>query len=111
MPVPRLAFCLVVARVQEAELHQRTVPRTAARWHMIGHLQRNKVKPILPLVDLVHSVDSLRLAEEIEVAAGVTPSGILLALGSVLGGFAFYVLDGRMRYVHNLYGKERHAIE
>jgi pyridoxal phosphate enzyme (YggS family) len=39
------------------------------RWHMIGHLQRNKVKPILPLVDLVHSVDSLRLAEEIEVAA------------------------------------------
>ena len=40
------------------------------RWHMIGHLQRNKVKPILPLVDFVHSVDSLRLAEEIEVAAG-----------------------------------------
>ena len=39
------------------------------RWHMLGHLQRNKVKPILPLVDLVHSVDSLRLAEEIEVAA------------------------------------------
>jgi len=40
------------------------------RWHMIGHLQRNKVKPILPLVDFVHSVDSLRLAEEIEAAAG-----------------------------------------
>jgi uncharacterized pyridoxal phosphate-containing UPF0001 family protein len=38
------------------------------RWHMIGHLQRNKVKPILPFVDLVHSVDSLRLAEEIELA-------------------------------------------
>lgn len=40
------------------------------RWHMIGHLQRNKVKPILPLVDFIHSVDSLRLAEEIETAAG-----------------------------------------
>ena len=39
------------------------------RWHMIGHLQRNKVKSILPLVSLVHSVDSLRLAEEIESAA------------------------------------------
>ena len=39
------------------------------RWHMIGHLQRNKVKPILPLVSLVHSVDSLRLAEEIETHA------------------------------------------
>jgi len=36
------------------------------RWHMIGHLQRNKVKPVLPLVSCVHSVDSLRLAEEIE---------------------------------------------
>lgn len=36
------------------------------RWHMIGHLQRNKVKPIIPLVSLIHSIDSLRLAEEIE---------------------------------------------
>jgi PLP dependent protein len=35
------------------------------RWHMVGHLQRNKVKQILPLVGLIHSVDSLRLAEEI----------------------------------------------
>jgi pyridoxal phosphate enzyme (YggS family) len=42
-----------------------TVPQKI-RWHMIGHLQRNKVKPILPLVSLVHSVDSLRLAEEID---------------------------------------------
>jgi hypothetical protein len=33
---------------------------------MIGHLQRNKVKPILPLVSLIHSIDSLRLAEEID---------------------------------------------
>jgi pyridoxal phosphate enzyme (YggS family) len=39
------------------------------RWHMIGHLQRNKVKQVLPTVSLVHSVDSLRLAEEIEAAA------------------------------------------
>ncbi|HTW95388.1 MAG TPA: YggS family pyridoxal phosphate-dependent enzyme [Tepidisphaeraceae bacterium] len=39
------------------------------RWHMIGHLQRNKVKAILPLVQMVQSVDSLRLAEEIEVHA------------------------------------------
>jgi pyridoxal phosphate enzyme (YggS family) len=39
---------------------------TKVRWHMIGHLQRNKVKPLLPMVDYIHSVDSLRLAEEIE---------------------------------------------
>ncbi|MGN6367900.1 MAG: YggS family pyridoxal phosphate-dependent enzyme [Phycisphaerae bacterium] len=36
------------------------------RWHMIGHLQRNKVRPVITLCKLVHSVDSLRLAEEIQ---------------------------------------------
>lgn len=35
------------------------------KWHLIGHLQRNKVKYIIDKVDLIHSVDSLRLAEEI----------------------------------------------
>lgn len=36
------------------------------RWHMIGHLQRNKARKIVDLVRLVHSVDSLRLAEELQ---------------------------------------------
>ena len=36
------------------------------KWHMIGHLQRNKVKYIVDKVALIHSVDSLRLAETIE---------------------------------------------
>jgi PLP dependent protein len=39
----------------------------AVRWHMIGHLQRNKVKQLAPLVHCIHSIDSLRLAEEIDV--------------------------------------------
>lgn len=39
------------------------------RWHMIGHLQRNKVKCIVDKVYLIHSVDSLRLAEEISKEA------------------------------------------
>lgn len=39
------------------------------RWHMIGHLQRNKVKYIVDKVYLIHSVDSLRLAEEISKEA------------------------------------------
>jgi PLP dependent protein len=38
------------------------------RWHMIGHLQRNKVKQVLNVISLVHSIDSLRLAEEIDAA-------------------------------------------
>jgi len=38
-------------------------------WHMIGHLQRNKVRQVLPIVSLIHSVDTLRLAEEINTSA------------------------------------------
>ena len=39
------------------------------RWHMIGHLQRNKVKYIVGKVELIHSVDTYRLAEEINIQA------------------------------------------
>jgi pyridoxal phosphate enzyme (YggS family) len=38
-------------------------------WHMIGHLQRNKVRQVLPIAYLIHSVDTLRLAEEINASA------------------------------------------
>jgi len=53
---------------QRARQPQQPVP--TPRWHMIGHLQRNKVKAVLPWVTLIHSVDSLRLAEEINTQAG-----------------------------------------
>ena len=39
------------------------------RWHLIGHLQRNKVKQVLPIVTMIHSIDSLRLAEELDTQA------------------------------------------
>lgn len=39
------------------------------RWHMIGHLQRNKVKYIVGKVELIHSVDTYRLAEKINIQA------------------------------------------
>ncbi|MHC4270705.1 MAG: YggS family pyridoxal phosphate-dependent enzyme [Planctomycetota bacterium] len=38
-------------------------------WHMVGHLQRNKVRQVLPIASLIHSVDTLRLAEELNSAA------------------------------------------
>ena len=41
----------------------------APRWHLIGHLQRNKIRRTLPLVSLLHSLDSVRLLEAIEVEA------------------------------------------
>ncbi len=40
------------------------------RWHMIGHLQRNKVRRTVPVVDMIHSVDSPRLIAELDDAAG-----------------------------------------
>lgn len=46
------------------------------RWHMIGHLQRNKARKAVPLCRLVHSVDSLRLAEEIQQIALKTENPI-----------------------------------
>jgi len=63
-----------VAVTEEFLARQRMVasdptPGDEVRWHMIGHLQRNKVKPVLPLVKLIHSVDSLRLIEEIQSQA------------------------------------------
>lgn len=39
------------------------------RWHLIGHLQRNKVKPMLPLTVLIHSIDSLRLLDRVSLVA------------------------------------------
>lgn len=44
-------------------------PTPEIKWHMIGHLQRNKVKAALEYADVIHSVDSLRLAEEINSRA------------------------------------------
>jgi hypothetical protein len=55
-------------------------PDKKIRWHMIGHLQRNKVRQVLPIITLVHSVDTLRLAEEINASAvklGITPRVLL----------------------------------
>jgi len=40
-----------------------------AKWHMIGHLQRNKVKYIIEKVDMIHSLDSMKLAREIDKRA------------------------------------------
>ena len=55
-------------RVQELAEKYEILPKDI-EWHMIGHLQRNKVKYIIDKVDMIHSVDSLRLAETIEKEA------------------------------------------
>jgi PLP dependent protein len=51
------------SRVQEARLKIPELP-SAIRWQFVGHLQKNKIRHALPLFELIHSVDSLALAQE-----------------------------------------------
>jgi hypothetical protein len=55
--------------VQEAASAQAAVSRAAAKWHLIGHLQRNKAKDAVRLFDLIQTVDSIRLAEAVNAAS------------------------------------------
>jgi len=55
-------------KVQELSEKQQQLP-TDIKWHMLGHLQTNKVKYIAPFVSLIHSVDSLKLLKEIDKEA------------------------------------------
>jgi pyridoxal phosphate enzyme (YggS family) len=56
------------SKVQEITLKYEKIPKKV-KWHLIGHLQTNKVKYIIDKVDLIHSVDSISLAEEIDKRA------------------------------------------
>lgn len=67
-------------RVQELEEKVAEVGRGAVGWHLIGHLQRNKAGKALPLFDLIHSLDSLRLAEALSAEAvkrGITARALV----------------------------------
>jgi len=65
------AGCSTLGESRPQQLWEKAVqPELAgASWHLIGHLQRNKVQRTLPLVDLIHSVDSKRLLQAINNAA------------------------------------------
>jgi len=56
-------------RVQEAQHAIEAIGRTSARWHMIGHLQRNKAARALELFDRIHGVDDAGLAEVLSLRA------------------------------------------
>ena len=56
-------------RVQELAEKVEAVGRDAVTWHLIGHLQRNKARRALPTFDLLHSLDSTRLARDLSEAA------------------------------------------
>ena len=62
--------CVGENRVQEILDKYQRLKDLPLEWHMIGHLQRNKVKYIIDKVALIHSVDTIELAEEINKRAG-----------------------------------------
>src|SRR5213596_4143792 len=67
------------SRVQEARAKIPELP-SAIRWHFVGHLQKNKIRHALPLFELIHSVDSFALAQEINRVAdedGMLPRVLL----------------------------------
>ena len=53
-------------KVQEMCEKQAQIPERPVHWHLIGHLQSNKVKKAVSVADMIHSVDSLSLAKEID---------------------------------------------
>src|SRR5437016_14499852 len=53
------------SRVQEARVKIPELPSNL-RWHLVGHLQKNKIRHALPLFEMIHSVDSLELAQAID---------------------------------------------
>ena len=57
-------------RVQEAEQKINEVGRTKARWHLVGHLQANKARRAVRLFDVIHSLDSLELAQRLDRLCG-----------------------------------------
>src|SRR2546423_207052 len=75
------------SRVQEARAKIPLLP-SAARWHFVGRLQRNKIRHALPLFELFHSVDSLELAQQMDRIAGEEGSHprILLEVNVAGGG-------------------------
>ena len=86
------------SRVQEARLKIPELPSNL-RWHFVGHLQKNKIRNALPLFELIHSVDSLALAQEINRIAeeeGLHPR-VLLEVNVAGEGSKFGFAPGTLR--------------
>jgi len=86
------------SRVQEARAKIPDLP-SAIRWHFVGHLQKNKIRHALPLFEMIHSVDSLALAQEINRIAeeeGMHPR-VLLEINVAGEGSKFGFAPDKLR--------------
>jgi pyridoxal phosphate enzyme (YggS family) len=71
------------ARPQELWHKAESLANLSVRWHLVGHLQTNKARRTVPLVDLIHSVDSARLLDAInEVATEDRPARVLIEVNT-----------------------------
>lgn len=101
-------------RVQEA-LHKMDETSVPVRWHLIGHLQRNKVKGAVERFVLVHSIDSERLAHAVHeygVSRG-TPVDVLIQVNTsgeeTKGGFALLELPSAAERIARMTGMRVHG--
>ncbi|MGO8873592.1 MAG: arylsulfatase [Acidimicrobiales bacterium] len=92
-------------RVLEAIAHKHDRRRPQATYR---YFQGGAPVPEWVAVDVRNRSHVIELT--VEVAQGVVPSGTLLALGCALGGWSFHLVDGRLRYVHNLHGKRLYEV-
>jgi pyridoxal phosphate enzyme (YggS family) len=86
------------SRVQEARAKIPELPSTL-RWHFVGHLQKNKVRQALPLFEMIHSVDSLALAQDMNRIAeeeGLHPR-VLLEVNVAGEGTKFGFAPNKLR--------------
>src|SRR4029077_7386842 len=74
------------------------------------HVYRPNSGPVPESVAVNVRNRSHSITAPVAVPEGVVPEGVLLALGSVLGGFSLYLRQGRLQYVHNLYGTVRSEV-
>jgi pyridoxal phosphate enzyme (YggS family) len=90
-------------RVQELLEKQPLLPENL-RWHLIGHLQTNKVKYIAPFIYMIHSVDSFRLLEEIDKQAKKCNRVIKVLL-------QFHIADEETKFGLSLFEAEELLLE
>lgn len=101
------------SRVQEILEKAGEVPE-GVRWHFIGHLQKNKIRRVLPCVELFHGVDSLELAEamnRIAAEEGLSPRILLEVNVSGEESKHGFSLEGLRRGIGVVMGLERVKVE
>jgi pyridoxal phosphate enzyme (YggS family) len=100
-------------RVQEALAKIPLLP-SGLHWHLIGHLQKNKIRKVLPLFDTIHSIDSLELAQQTDRIAGelgrFPPVSLLVNVADEASKYGFSP-SGLREQINDLHDLERLQVD